>query len=156
MKSVPLLIIAACLIRIPNGLADNYSLLAAEGYRWVAVNGPYACTSEAEVQQIFNHDTDETELRVVQNIQCYYLIPGTIAQVIKEDPVRSMTQMRLGSIVTPLWTYTRFLSKHPVHDTYGAVETPEVYGLVPTANTVINPAQISNNPTTRTRQKADP
>jgi hypothetical protein len=156
MKSVAIFITAVCLARISTAFGDNYSLLAADGYRWVAVNGPYACTSEEEVQQIVSHHTDETELRVVQNIQCYYLIPGDIAQIIKEDPARGLSQVRLGSITRPLWTYTRFLSKHPVHDTYGAIETPELYGLVPTANTVIISAQFSNSPTTRTRQNPDP
>jgi len=26
--------------------ADDYSVLAAQGYRWVTVNGPYACNTE--------------------------------------------------------------------------------------------------------------
>jgi hypothetical protein len=26
-------------------LAEDYSALAAQGYRWVTVNGPYSCTS---------------------------------------------------------------------------------------------------------------
>ena len=84
--------------------------------------------------------------QVVENIQCYYLIPGTIVQVIKEDPARGMSEMRLGSITTPLWTYTRFLSKHPVKDTYGVIETPENSGLIPTADTAIVPAFPSDNP----------
>jgi hypothetical protein len=31
--------------------ADDYEGLAGKGYRWVTVNGPYACTTEQEVQQ---------------------------------------------------------------------------------------------------------
>jgi len=27
-----------------HGFADNYSNLAAQGYRWATVDGPYACT----------------------------------------------------------------------------------------------------------------
>ena len=64
---------------------DNYTALAAQGYRWVTVNGPYACKTEQDVERIAAHHTDATELQVVQNIECYYLIPGTIVQVIKED-----------------------------------------------------------------------
>lgn len=149
-------ITAVCLMRIPTALADNYSLLAAQGYRWVIVNGPYACNSEDEVQGIVNHDSDAAELHVVQNIQCYYLIPGTIAQVFREDPARGMSQMNLGSIATPLWTYTRFLSRHPIHDTYGAFETPGLYGSVPTANAPIISAKVPDSPTTRASQSADP
>jgi hypothetical protein len=102
--------------------ADNYSALAAKGYRWVTVNGPYACKTEEDAERIAAHHTDAIELQVVENIECYYLIPGTIVQVIKEDPVRSMSEMRLGSITRSLWTYSRFLSKHPVKDTYGVIK----------------------------------
>jgi hypothetical protein len=109
--------------------ADNYSDLAAQEYRWVTVDGPYACTSEQNVQRIAGHRTDAAELEVVENIRCYYLIPGTIVQVIKEDPANGMSEMRLASVIRPLWTYTRFLSKHPIPDTYGVTETPENSGL---------------------------
>src|SRR4029077_14240300 len=130
---------AASLALIGNGLADQYDTLAAQGYRWVNVNGPYACTSEQHVEGLVAHHTDATELEVVQNIQCYYLIPGTIVQVIKEDPTRSMSEIRLGNITRSLWTYSRFLSKHPVRDTYGVIEMPENSGLIPTGDTAIAP-----------------
>src|ERR1700736_5613505 len=104
---------------------DNYSALAAQGYRWVTVNGPYACKTEQDVERITAHHTDAIELQVVQNIECYYLIPGTIVRVIKEDSARGMSEMRLGSITRSLWTYSRFLSKHPVKDIYGVIELPE-------------------------------
>jgi hypothetical protein len=110
---------------------NNYSALAAQGYRWVTVNGPYACHTEEDVERITTHHTDATELQVVENIQCYYLIPGTIVQVIKEDPARGLSEMHLGSITRSLWTYTIFLSKQPVRDTYGVIETPENAGRIP-------------------------
>ena len=31
---------------------DNYSALAAQGYRWVTINGPYACNTEQGVERI--------------------------------------------------------------------------------------------------------
>ena len=65
-------------------LADHYKDLAAQGYRWVTVDGPFACTAEQDVQRIVAHHTDATELQAVQTIQCYYLIPGTVVQVINE------------------------------------------------------------------------
>jgi hypothetical protein len=119
---------------------NNYSALAAQGYRWVTVNGPYACNTEQDVERITTHHTDATELQVVENIQCYYLIPGTIVQVIKEDAARGISEIRLGSITRSLWTYSRFLSKRPVKDTYGVIETPENSGLIPAADTAIVPA----------------
>ena len=122
-----------------TAFADNYSDLAAQGYRWATVDGPYACTTERDVQRIAGHRNDLTGLHMVENIRCYYLIPGTIVQVIKEDPARGMSEMRLGSITRSLWTYSRFLSKHPVRDTYGVIETPENSGLIPTGDTAIAP-----------------
>ena len=125
--------------------ADQYSDLAAQGYRWVVVNGPYACTTEQDVRQITADHSDAIELHMVEAVRCYYLVPGTIAQVINEDPARGMLELRLGSIVTPLWTYTRFLSKHPVQDTYGVIETPGSAGLIPTPDSAIVPMPSFDN-----------
>jgi len=130
------LIVAGSLGLTCSAFAQDYNDLAAHGYRWVTVDGPYACTSEEHTQRIVANRTDATELQVVENIQCYYLIRGAIAQVIKEDPARGMSEMRFGSIITPLWTYTRFLSKDPIRDTYGVIETPQNSGLIPAADTV--------------------
>jgi hypothetical protein len=135
---------------------DNYTALAAQGYRWVTVNGPYACTTEQDAKRIAAHHTDAIELQVVENIECYYLIPGTIVQVIKEDPARGISEIRLGSIIRSLWTYSRFLSKRPVKDTYGVIETPENSGLIPAADTAIVPALPSDNSTARSRPNANP
>jgi hypothetical protein len=135
---------------------DNYSALAAQGYRWVTVNGPYACTTEQDAKRIAAHHTDAIELQVVENIECYYLIPGTIVQVIKEDPPRGISEIRLGSITRSLWTYSRFLSKRPVKDTYGVIETPQNSGLIPAADTAIVPALPSDNSTARSRPNANP
>jgi hypothetical protein len=117
---------------------------------------PVACKTEQDAERITAHYTDAIELQVVQNIECYYLIPGTIVKVIKEDPARGMSEMRLGSITRSLWTYSRFLSKHPVKDTYGVIETPEKSGLIPTADTAILPALPSHNSTARTWQNGNP
>jgi len=135
---------------------NNYTALAAQGYRWVTVNGPYACTTEQDAKRIAAHHTDAIELQVVENIECYYLIPGTIVQVIKEDPPRGISEIRLGSITRSLWTYSRFLSKRPVKDTYGVIETPENSGLIPAADTAIVPALPSDNSTPRSRPNGNP
>jgi hypothetical protein len=135
---------------------DNDSALAAKEYRWVKVNGPYACTSEQEAERIAAHHTDAIELQVVENIECYYLIPGTIVQVIKEDPARGLSEIRLGSIARPVWTYSRFLSKRPVKDTYGVIETPENSGLIPTPDTAVVPALGSDSSKARTWQNGNP
>src|SRR5689334_9475770 len=102
MKSVISLMTAVSLGLTYTALADNYKDLAAQAYRWVTVNGPYACETEGDVQRIVTHRTDTTELQMVQNILCHYLIPGTIVQVTKEDPAKGMSQIRLGGITKPL------------------------------------------------------
>jgi hypothetical protein len=134
----------------------NYSALAEQGYRWVLLNGPYACKTEQDVERITTRHTDETELQVVESIECYYLIPGTIVQVIREDPARGMSEMRLGGITRSLWTYSRFLSKRPVTDTYGVIETPENSGLTPTADTAIVPEFPSDSSTSRSGPNTSP
>jgi hypothetical protein len=57
------------------------------------------------------HRTDATELQIIEDLHAYHLIPGTVAQVLKEDPATGMSEMRLGVLTTSLWTYTRFPSK---------------------------------------------
>lgn len=116
--------------------ADNYAALVAKGYRWVTVHGPYACTSEQGVRRITANRTEATEMLMVAQQQAYYLIPGTIAQVLKEDRAAGMSQIRLGGLTTPLWTYSRFLSDHPIEDIYGTIQTPENSGLIPSVETV--------------------
>jgi hypothetical protein len=143
-------ILAAILCLNCIAFADNYSAWVAQGYRWVNVNGPYACISEQQVQQITGRHSDQTELQMLQNVQAYYLIPGTIALVIKEDSATGMSQMRLSGITTPLWTYTRFLSKHPVRDALGNTQTPQTSFLTPTTDTGTNsnvPSSSAASPT---------
>jgi hypothetical protein len=104
--------------------------LAKKGYRWVTVNGPYACATEQEVRQITSDRTDSTELHLVEDGGAYYLIPGTLVRVIQNDPANGMSQIIWGEITRPLWTYTRFLTARPIPDTYGIVETPDTGGLI--------------------------
>jgi hypothetical protein len=104
--------------------------LVAKGYRWVAVNGPYACPSEQDVRRITSDHTDLRELHMVESLRAYYLIPGTLARVIRDDYVNGMSEILLAGILTPLWTYTKFLTARPIEDTYGVIERPDNAGLV--------------------------
>jgi hypothetical protein len=138
-----------------TALADHYNDLVFQGYRWVTADGPYICHAEEDVRQLVAHRTDATELHAVENVHCHYLIPGTVVQVIKEDPAKGMSQIWVGGITTPLWTYTRFLSKHPVRDTYGNIEMPEESGLTPKAQMQLAPLP-SDNSAARTRTNRNP
>jgi hypothetical protein len=63
MKSVISFMTAVSLGLTYTALADNYKDLAAQGCRWVTVNGPYACATEQDVQRMVAHRTDATELQ---------------------------------------------------------------------------------------------
>ena len=104
--------------------------LVAKGYRWVTVDGPYACVTEQEVQKITSKRTDDVELQMVEDGRVYYLIPGTLVRVTQEDQANGMSEILLGGITKRLWTYHKFLTARPTRDIYGIVETPDTAGLI--------------------------
>ena len=59
--------------------------LVKKGYRWVTVDGPYACAKEQEVQQITSRRRDMMELSLVEAGDAYYLIPGRIVRITQDD-----------------------------------------------------------------------
>jgi len=134
--------------------ATNYSDLVTQGYRWITIDGPFACDSEQDVQRITGHRTDAVELQMIENLQAHYLIPGTLVQVVQDDAATGMSQIRLGGITRDLWTYTRFLSKRPIEDPYGVIENPENSGLIPTETTGVS--QMSGQPEAMPTSSASP
>ena len=143
MKRRTILAVAAAAITLTSGaLGDEYSDLVAKGYRWVTADGLYACVSKDDVRRMVNNPSspagDEVALKMVEEVKAYYLIPGTIAQVIEDDPSSGLSEIRMAGITVDLWTLTRFLSKDAVKDTYGVIETPETSGLIPTAASAID------------------
>jgi hypothetical protein len=111
--------------------------LAANGYRWVTVDGPYACATEQEVQQITSNRTDMIELQMVEEGRAYYLIPGTLVRVMQDDQTNGMSQILLGGLTKPLWTYNKFLSRRPIRDIYGVMETPDTAGLIDVSHAAV-------------------
>jgi hypothetical protein len=128
---------------------EDFKALAAKGYRWVTVNGPFACATEQDVRHIISDPTDSTELNMVEDGGAYYLIPGTIVQVVQDDQINGMSQILIGGIVKPLWTYTGYLSVTPVTDTYGVIETPKNAGLIETGD--IGEVEIPDEPVNNTK-----
>jgi hypothetical protein len=110
--------------------ADKYSDWAAQGYRWINVDGLRAGISQEGVLRHTGHRTDTEEIELAESVRAYYLIPGTLAWVIQSDPAKGMSQIRLAGITRDLWTYTKYLSKRPIVDPYGIVETPENAGII--------------------------
>jgi hypothetical protein len=119
-------------------LSFNGTKPDAKEYRWVVVDGPYACHSKEDLRQITKHHTDETELHMVEQLRAYYLVSGTIVRLVQEDSASGMSQIRLAGITSDLWTCTRFLGDRPVKDPYGVIETPENSGLIPAQTTSIS------------------
>jgi hypothetical protein len=109
--------------------------LVAKGYRWVTVNGPYACATEQELRKIRGDRSPLTELHLLEEGGAYYLLPGTLVRVIQDDHANGMSEILLGGIIRPRWTYTKFLSAHPIQDIYGIVETPDTAGLIDPSDT---------------------
>jgi hypothetical protein len=141
MKARTILAVAAAAITLTSsalGVGDKYSDLVAKGYRWTTADGLYACVSKDDVGRMAKNPGDEVELKMVEEVKAYFLIPGTIVQVTEEDPSSGLSKIRMAGITVDLWTLTRFLSKHAVKDTYGVIETPETSGLIPTAASAID------------------
>jgi hypothetical protein len=127
---VPIIILAAAAVGLGStALADPYKDLAAQGYRWVIVDGPYACPSKDDLREITRHRTDLLEVKMVSDLRAYYLIRGVIIQVVQEDAASGMSQVHLPGGFRTFWTVTRFLSRSPIRDTFGVVETPTTSNL---------------------------
>ena len=112
----------AAVLLTSAGLAANYDDLAAKGYRWITVDGPYACPSKDDLRQITKHHTDETELQMIEQLRAYYLIEGAVVQVVLEDAAAGMSQIHSAEIGPDVWTLTIFLSKRPIKNGYGEIE----------------------------------
>ena len=139
MRACILLAVAAATMTLTSNAAENkYDELVAKGFRWATADGPYACVSKEDVHRMANNPGDAVELKMIEQVKAYYLTPGTIVQVTEEDPRTGTSKIRLAGITTDLWTLTRFLTKHPIKDTYGVIETPETSGLIPSASPVLD------------------
>ena len=132
MKVSAILSITAAVIGLTSaGLTANFDDLAAKGYRWVTIDGPYGRPAKDDLQQIVKKPTDETELQMIKEHRAYYILRGDIVKLIQEDPASGISRIHVAGITTDLWTPTKFLSKRPVENAFGVVETPETSGLVP-------------------------
>jgi hypothetical protein len=71
------------------------------------------------------------ELKMVEELRTYYLIRGAIVQVDQEDAAAGMSQIHVPGHPKKVWTLTRFLSRKPIRDTLGIVETPTTSNMMP-------------------------
>ena len=128
MRTLIIILVAVAAGLDPAVLADPYNDLAAQGYRWVIVDGPYACPTKDDLREISRHRTDLMELRMVQELRAFYLIQGGIVQVDQEDAAAAMSQIHVPEHPMKVWTLTRFLSRKPIRDTFG-IKTPTTYRI---------------------------
>jgi hypothetical protein len=149
---VPIIVLAAAAVGVGStASADPYKDFATQGYRWVAVDGPYACPSKNDLQDITRHHTDLLEVKMVSDLRAYYLIRGVIVQVVQEDAASGMLQVHLPGGFRTFWTLKRFLSRIPIKDTFGVVETPTTSNLRLQGQTAV----ASPSPTPSETPKAD-
>jgi hypothetical protein len=139
---LPILLAVTAMTLASTASATKYDELVAKGYRWSTADGPYACVAKEDVPKMSGHPADSVILKMVEQVKVFYLTPGTIVQVTEEDSHTGTSKIRLAGITVDLWTLTSFLTKHPIKDTYGVIETPETSGLIPSA-----PAGLDAGPT---------
>jgi hypothetical protein len=113
-----------------TALAADYKDVVAEGYRWVSLDGPFACPLKEDLRRITREPSDTNELHMVEQVRAYYLIQGALVRVIQEDGSTGMVQIRAAGIEDDLWTYNKFLSRRPIKNAYAAIETPATSGLL--------------------------
>jgi hypothetical protein len=116
-----------------TALARDYKDLVAEGYRWVSLDGPYACPTKEDLRRITREPSDINELHMVEQVRAYFLIQGALVKVIQEDGSTGMAQIRAAGIKNDLWTYNKYLSRRPIKNAYAAIETPGTSGMIPAA-----------------------
>src|SRR5260221_13579117 len=93
---VPIIVLAAAAITVGStASAKRYKDFAALGNRWVAVDGPYACPSKADLQEITRHRTDLLEAKMVSDLRAYYLIRGVIVEVLQQNVASGIWEVHL-------------------------------------------------------------
>jgi hypothetical protein len=113
-----------------TAFAGDYKDAVAEGYRWVSLDGPFACPLKEDLRRITREPSDTNELHMVEQVRAYYLIQGALVRVIQQDGTTGMVQIRAAGIEDDLWTYNKFLSRRPIKNAYAAIETPATSGLL--------------------------
>ena len=123
--------------------AGKYGDLASQGYRWVIVDGPYACPKREDAISVAEHP--QTGVDENNPTKSYYLVKGSIVQLLQTDGI--VSRIRLAGITSDLWTMTRFLSRQPLKNAYGITETPQTAGLSVEATPAPSAPGISPAPT---------
>jgi hypothetical protein len=65
-----------------NASARDYHSFVAEGYRWVKIDGPYACPTKEDLREITRNPSDLNELHMVEELRAYFLIQGALVKIV--------------------------------------------------------------------------
>jgi hypothetical protein len=131
-------LILAMIELVPTSLASDYTDWVAKGYRWSLVNGPYAFTSEADAKKELSHPAQKPISEKIH--KAYYLRPGKVVFVVGADDTARLSKIRIGGVVSDLWTATKNLSTRPVKNAVGKIEMPNMEGAVPILTATPTPA----------------
>jgi hypothetical protein len=121
--------VSAAIITAGAASATDFQSLAKQGYRWVTVNGPYACPKKEDAEKLARTKNVSSDLELQDRTHAYFLLPGMIVLVLENDASSGLSRIRASGIVVDLWAPTRYLTSHPIKDTYGVTETPDSSGL---------------------------
>jgi len=61
---------------------------------------------------------------MVEQLRAYFLIQGALVQVVQEEKASAMTQFSAAGLNGTFWTLNKFLSKRPIKNIIGIIETP--------------------------------
>ena len=135
-----------------TSLAADYGDWVAKGYRWSLVNGPYAYVTKEDAKNGGLRLVGKSVSETIDH--AYYLRPGKVVLIVETDPVSGLSKIRMGGVVEDLWTTTKNLSRRPLADMLGTIETPDTQGILAISSATPSPgssaapaASMSPSPT---------
>jgi hypothetical protein len=130
MRILILSLAVLAIVEAPSAaFAGDYQDWVAQGYRWSRVSGLHAYISKEDAK---NERSRGDRSSVSEKVRyAYYLRPGKLVLVVGTDVADGLSQIRMGGITSDLWTANKYLSKRPVKNSVGKIETPEMAGILP-------------------------
>ena len=69
----------------------------------LTADGQYGFRSRDDLLQMLKERGEGNKLKLIEQVRAYYLIPGTIVQVIHEEGALGTSQIQLKRLFRPLW-----------------------------------------------------
>jgi hypothetical protein len=129
---------------LSTSFAADYADWVAKGYRWSAIDGPYAYIKKEDAQSERSQVGHKPVSQVIG--RAYYLRRGKVVLLVETEAASGLSKIRMGGVTSELWTPAKNLSTRPVRNTVGVVETPDMAGIVPISSATPSPG-TSNKPT---------